>query len=219
MKLAAVMPFARRAGSTSDRLLLDNLSSCCNKRRDRRLRRRSPLPPHHSGGRNRIKKNMLSLRSWMLVLAMTTIMSEPTKPATTSATGKTAGPFSPIGAMLEKTKRPQFFELLKKMRDVGKLPEPQRNATRRTMNSDMQKLLGDEIYQSEWHAVRLPRERHPLCCSPTPTSLASLLESRGCRVPRGARGNDTEEDWRACCQGQGQGSRQREREGSRSNRA
>ena len=91
-------------------------------------------------------RSMFGLAVAVTWLGMATAQTVPTA---AGAPAKAAGPYAPIGAALDKDKKTKFFGLLKKMREVknSKDPEAQRNATRRTLNAEMQKLLGDEVYQ------------------------------------------------------------------------
>jgi len=90
------------------------------------------------------------------VLLLAAYATAQTAPAGTGVAKKPQqGPYASIAALItEKEKKPKFFALLKQMREeIPKLPEAERSEKRRTLNSDMQKLLGDEMYQ-KYRAVR-----------------------------------------------------------------
>jgi len=84
-------------------------------------------------------------------------------PATTpsigvaGASGGHPGPYQAVGEKLPAKKKPIFFTILKKMREAknnDKLPEVERNATRKGLNDDMHKLLGDALYQ-QYRSLRV----------------------------------------------------------------
>merc|ERR1719313_2108234 len=67
----------------------------------------------------------------------------------TTGTAGHHGPYEEIGSMIkEKAKKAKFFQLLKQLREVknGDLPDAQKNATRKALNEDVRKLVGDDIY-------------------------------------------------------------------------
>ena len=64
-----------------------------------------------------------------------------------------AGPYSAFFATLEKTTKNKVLTLMKKMRELAKSPESEREASRKEINKQMQALLGDEKYQ-KFRALR-----------------------------------------------------------------
>lgn len=92
--------------------------------------------------------------------------SSSSSPAATSGSSSGAahvhnGPYAPVADLIKDgKKKSSFYSLLKKMREVknsdakGTEAEAKKNATRKALNGDMQKLLGDEVYQ-KYRQVRV----------------------------------------------------------------
>jgi len=87
--------------------------------------------------------------SMLLVVQPVSPAASADRSAANSAARSHEGPYAAIGNMLSDDKaKSRFFGLLKKMKNVNKdVAEPLRNSTRRALNSEVQKLLGDATYQ------------------------------------------------------------------------
>ena len=79
---------------------------------------------------------------------------------TSSTTSKpTPGPYAALAKSLPPERRKLFYKLMQEMKASKSKQSPglsdsQKNATRRSFNGEMQKLLGDEAYQ-KYRAVRV----------------------------------------------------------------
>ena len=77
------------------------------------------------------------------------------------------GPYESFSHTLKEKKAP-FFALLKKLRETknSDLPIAQINATRKSLNSDLHKLLGDEKFHS-YQAIHRQQAQHNLATKAT----------------------------------------------------
>jgi len=99
-----------------------------------------------------------------------------TKPKTV----KTEGPYTEVGNKLAPSAKSKFFQLLKRMREVknSDVPELQKNTTRRAMNGEMQKLLGDEMYQ-QYRKIRVANTAKAKSSGAAPSAAAPHVALAG----------------------------------------
>ena len=80
-------------------------------------------------------------------------------PSATTTSKPTPGPYAALAKSLPPERRKLFYKLMQEMKASKSKQSPglsdsQKNATRRSFNGEMQKLLGDEAYQ-KYRAVRV----------------------------------------------------------------
>ena len=105
----------------------------------------------------------MSLRLLLLftcLSALTSTTDGTDTSASSSTTSKpTPGPYAALAKSLPPERRKLFYKLMQEMKASKSKQSPglsdsQKNATRRSFNGEMQKLLGDEAYQ-KYRAVRV----------------------------------------------------------------
>ena len=103
-------------------------------------------------------QSRLLLLIGLLLAAPVSSLDSPAKSGGGSSPAKSGGggPYSAIAKMVPANKRSSFFKLMKEMRasKSSTVSDALKNATRRSQNGEMQKLLGDELYQ-KYRQVRV----------------------------------------------------------------